>query len=130
MIKLLFICLKRIFKSFSGRNLIYFFMVYKKFNGIDIENSLGVCLVNSGGRDTEMIAYHTAELKLKSVLDIGTGTGFIPIYLASLGIKATGTDINPLAVELSQKNAARNKLSVNFFVSDLFSGLREREREL
>lgn len=98
-------------------------MVYKDFNGIDIENALGVCSV---GDDTKMIAHHAAKLKPQSVLDVGTGTGFIPIYLASLGIKATGTDINSLAIELAQKNAMRNKITAHFFVSDLFDKITER----
>jgi len=96
-------------------------MRFKEFNGIDIDNEVGVSIISG---DTKMIARHVAKLKFKSALDIGTGTGFIPIYLKKLGLDCAGTDINPKAVICAKKNALKNKVKINFYVSDLFEKVR------
>ena len=37
--------------------------------------------VSPVGKDTKLIAKCVAKLKFKTAIDIGTGTGYIPIYL-------------------------------------------------
>lgn len=53
-------------------------------------------LVRLLGRDT--LDNHT-------LLDIGCGSGIFTIGAAQLGAQATGVDINPLCIEVSQRNA-------------------------
>lgn len=56
------------------------------------------------------------------VLDIGTGSGCIPIALKMerTGWKISAFDLSPEALELAQKNAEANQVEVNFFKGNLF----------
>ncbi len=48
---------------------------------------------------------------VRSLLDIGTGTGILAIGAALLGIpQVTGLDIDPVAVAAAQENTARNRV--------------------
>ena len=62
-----------------------------------------------------------------SVFEIGTGSGLIGLYCASLGADLICSDINPIAVELVKKNFLMNKEKIlgSFEVrlGDLFSVL-------
>ncbi|GEM_PF-1067997 len=96
-------------------------MIYKNFNDIDIDNRMGVSPV---GKDTELIAKHAEKLMPKSVLEVGVGTGFIPIYLKTRGFNCDGIDINPIAIDCAEKNAKKNNIKVNFYISDLFENVQ------
>lgn len=92
--------------------------VYPDFGGIRIENKLGVSPV---GRDTQLIARTAAKRSFRDALEVGSGTGFITLYLRSLGSSCTGLDVSPAAVECARHNAALNRLETEFHCSDLFS---------
>ena len=77
-------------------------MIFKDFKNIKIENSLGV---SPSGKDTQFFAKHANKLNFKSALDVGTGTGLIPIYLVKNGYNCDGSDINPKAIECASNNA-------------------------
>ncbi len=64
-----------------------------------------------------------------NVLDLGCGWGAVGISVAKAypGVRATLADINSRAVELSQKNARRNGVSVKVLESDGFSALGEEK---
>ena len=57
------------------------------------------------------------------LLDVGTGSGCIAIALkkAHPEWQVTGIDISPETIEIAKQNAARNNVSVNFQVADIFS---------
>ena len=65
--------------------------------------------------------------KGKKVLDVGTGCGIQAIVAAKSGAKeVVGIDKNPKAVENAKLNAKENNVDCNFFVSDLFSDVKEK----
>lgn len=76
-----------------------------------------------------LVALATSSHLEGSVLDAGCGSGILALSAFRLGFqKVEGFDNDPLAVEISQENAAVNDLAgrVNFFVGDLVSGLIDR----
>ena len=60
-----------------------------------------------------------------TILDIGTGSGCIPISLGKYGAfqKIMAVDISPKALGFAVENARRNQISIDFYESDLFSNM-------
>ena len=68
-----------------------------------IHDSVGVCGVRNDTRLlAEIAAGHVAPGR---ALDMGTGTGYIGLYLAQRGWQVDAVDVSPRAVELAQANA-------------------------
>ena len=85
---------------------------------IQIEDSVGVCGVRD---DTRALAEAAAQLPGPGrALDMGTGSGYVGIYLALHGWEVDATDVSPRAVELARRNAAANGAAVRVYQSDLF----------
>ncbi|MCK5042984.1 MAG: methyltransferase, partial [Candidatus Aenigmarchaeota archaeon] len=58
------------------------------------------------------------------VLEVGCGTGIISIVLSGRAAFVVACDINPHAVDVCKRNAARNKVkNIEVAGSDLFSGV-------
>lgn len=74
---------------------------------------------------TALLAEHiaTLDLKGKRFLELGAGTGRVALIAARGGALVTASDINPKAVENVRINAARNNLSLDVVLSDLFDQL-------
>lgn len=70
------------------------------------------------------------ELKDKTMLEIGSGSGFISVIAASRGAVVTAIDISADAVSTTLKNAKTNQQDVEAVESDLFSNLSERKFQL
>ena len=61
------------------------------------------------------------------VLEVGCGTGIVSIALSCWAASVVACDINPHAVDICKKNAARNKAkNVEVVESDLFSNVSGR----
>ena len=58
------------------------------------------------------------------VLDVGTGSGAIALAIANerKGVRVTGIDSSPDAVEVARANAERSGLEVEFLIADLIVG--------
>ncbi|PQJ79354.1 methyltransferase [Polaribacter porphyrae] len=63
------------------------------------------------------------NLKEKSLLELGCGTGIISLFAASKGAIVTATDINDKALEFLKKASKKNKIPLTILYSDLFSEL-------
>ena len=61
------------------------------------------------------------------VLEVGCGTGIVSIAVSGLVASVVACDINPHAVDVCKRNAARNKVkNIEVVGSDLFSGVSGR----
>lgn len=86
-------------------------------------------------RETEELVEKTNELikqifsgqKIR-ILDIGTGSGCIPITLKKLqpSSEIDACDISQSALEVARLNAQNNKVSINFIESDIFSAINDK----
>lgn len=64
------------------------------------------------------------EKNFKYILDMGTGTGYIALFLQEKGFKTDGCDISFHAVKLAKGNCkGRN---INMFQSNLFTNVKNR----
>ena len=67
-----------------------------------------------------------------SILDIGTGTGCIPISLAKNNTDYTvsALDISDVALELAKDNAQKNEVDISFISADIFSYTSDKKYDL
>lgn len=56
---------------------------------------------------------------------MGTGTGYIAVYLAKCGFSVDAVDISGKALEAAACNARLNDVSVNVFFSSLFENVKD-----
>ena len=97
-----------------------------EFMGLPFHVGEGV-LIPRG--DTEVLVETILEKQqsepMKSILDIGTGSGCIPISLGHYGKfeKIMAVDISPKALGYATKNAVKNNINIDFYESDLFTKL-------
>ena len=73
---------------------------------------------------TEIAALRTKnQNKFLSILDIGTGTGCIPISLAKNidSVKISAIDISSEALLVAKENALLNKVAINFIELDILN---------
>lgn len=66
------------------------------------------------------------ELKEKSFLELGCGSGIISLLASKKGALVTATDINTTALEFLERNAKKNQLTVEIIHSNLFDNLEHR----
>ena len=82
---------------------------------------LGVCSVEE---DTRVLAEVAASLGGRRALDLGTGTGYVAVYLARRGFEVDAVDVSPRALQAARANAAAAGVQVNVYRSDLFQAVR------
>lgn len=95
---------------------------------VRIEDALGVCGVRE---DTQLLAetayaVNRGSCKPCRALDLGTGSGYVGIYLALRGWQVDAVDVSPRALTLARRNAEFNGVAPNIYRSDLFSDVRGR----
>ncbi len=72
--------------------------------------------------DTMLLANNLIVRDNDTILEIGSGCGYVSIVAAQKARHVVGVDINPFAVKLAKLNARLNQLSnVEFVLGDLFS---------
>lgn len=72
---------------------------------------------------SEVAKLQSAKVKTFSILDIGTGTGCIPIALAKNSPNAiiTAIDISSEALKIAKQNATLNNVEIDFIEQDILS---------
>jgi release factor glutamine methyltransferase len=63
------------------------------------------------------------DLKRKSFLELGCGSGLISIYAAKNHASVTASDISKLATETARLNATKNNVEIRVIDSDLFTNI-------
>ena len=90
-------------------------------NGVFSKNKIdygSILLVGSILNDQE---------KYTSLLDVGTGYGFIGIVLSKvLSISADMIDVNKRAIHLCEMNIKENKINGKAFISDIYSNVSKK----
>ncbi|HEY4653665.1 MAG TPA: methyltransferase [Cyclobacteriaceae bacterium] len=61
------------------------------------------------------------DLKDKSLLELGCGSGLLSIAAARAGARVTASDLNAEAIRNTKQNAVRNHVSIEIVHSDLFA---------
>lgn len=89
---------------------------------VNREPEIAVCEgVYNPSDDTHLLAGKI--LCLKTVLDMGTGTGYLGIKCALHGSAVTAVDISQKALSCAKSNARRNGVTMSFVLSDLFASV-------
>ena len=91
------------------------------FADLKLQQPLGIAPVYD---DTLTLALVASRQPKGKVLDMGTGTGYVAIFLAKKGFLVEGTDINRKAVYVAKQNSKMNGVNCRFFISDLFKNVR------
>lgn len=63
------------------------------------------------------------RLRDSRFLEIGCGSGFLSILAAKMGAVVTASDLNPDAIEATEKNAKDNSVHITTVYSDLFASI-------
>lgn len=70
------------------------------------------------------------ELRQRSFLELGAGSGLISLFAARRGAEVMACDISQTAVENVMQNQQRNRLSFPVIYSDLFSHIPPRQFDI
>ena len=87
---------------------------------IRIKNCIGISPV---AEETKIFAYIAEEMRANRILDLGTGTGYIGIYLAKAGFIVDASDVDSEALDCAKENAKLNEVQLNCIQSDLFEAI-------
>lgn len=95
-----------------------------EFMGLDLYVDKNVLIPRP---DTEILVEEVLKHKPLSALDIGTGSGAIAVSLAKYGVKkVAAADISPKALDTAKKNAEKNGVEIDFYLSDIFENISGR----
>ena len=97
---------------------------YKIWNELKIEVSADTLIPRD---ETEILAHNivnnSRDFTVKSIADIGTGSGCLAIFLAKQfpAASVTAIDISAKALDIAQKNAHTHDVNIRFIESDLLT---------
>lgn len=67
------------------------------------------------------------DLKEKTFLELGCGSGIISLFASSKGAKVTATDINKIALNALKEAKVKNHIEVDVLYSDLFENVSKQQ---
>jgi len=96
----------------------------KKLNGISLEIPVEVY---NPAEDSILLAENIKINVDEKILEIGSGSGFVSIFLAKQFPKNDFfcLDINPMATDSTRNNAKRNNVSLNIFLANLMDSITD-----
>lgn len=56
---------------------------------------------------------------VRSIINLGCGTGRHDIELSKMGYQCTGIDVSPLMIDIARRNAMRYQCDINFEMADI-----------
>jgi release factor glutamine methyltransferase len=113
--KLLFPLLSSVYNIYSSKERSY------SYKGISVRVMPGVFHPGLFFSTKLLLEYISKyDLKDKTVLELGAGSGLISIYCARQNAKVTASDINPTAIKNIIKNSELNNVKLEVIESDLF----------
>lgn len=104
-----------------------------EFMGLELKIDKNVLIPRP---ETEILVETTIEyatrLKVRRILDLGTGSGCIAVTLAKClaHLEIDATDISDKALAVAKENEVINGVSINFIQSDLFDKLNNKEYDI
>ncbi len=117
----------KLFRTYPSRlALILSGFVMPELYGLQIKTSENIY---EPAEDTFLLisALQKMDLKNKAILEIGTGSGIIALFLSKKAKSVLAVDINPEAVKCAKENAKINGINnMEFRKSDLFSNIKEK----
>ncbi|MBR2874028.1 MAG: peptide chain release factor N(5)-glutamine methyltransferase [Lentisphaeria bacterium] len=115
------------FKRRAAREPAQYILGTAPFRDLELEVTPAVLIPRPETEELVDLALERAP-RNGSVLDMGTGSGAIPLALKSErpDLHITAVDLSPDALEAAQRNSQKLKLAVDFRHSDLWSALEGR----
>ena len=82
--------------------------------------------------DSFLLAENVHDLTNEKVLEVGSGSGYVSLYLAKKFPRADFfcVEINHIAANATKKNAKQNSVNLEVLCSDLFTSLHAKENNL
>ena len=120
--RILFPILKSVYNIYSSKERSY------SYKGINVRVMPGVFHPGLFFSTKLLLEYISKkELKGKTVLELGAGSGLISIYCATQNAKVTASDINPTAIQNVIRNSELNNVKLKVIESDLFDKIEMRK---
>ena len=117
--------IEQIFQQLKAHQPAQYILGYEDFHGLRFKVDERVLIPRPETEElVDLVLSENSRANLR-VLDIGAGSGAIAVSLAHARADwdVAAVDISPDALTLAQENAERNKVDVQFILSDLFENI-------
>ncbi|MFH0357168.1 peptide chain release factor N(5)-glutamine methyltransferase [Streptococcus sp. A27] len=117
--------IEQIFQQLKAHQPAQYILGYEDFHGLRFKVDERVLIPRPETEElVDLVLSENSRANLR-VLDIGAGSGAIAVSLAHARADwdVVAVDISPDALTLAQENAERNKVDVQFILSDLFENI-------